>query len=56
MWVEDGRFVRPIAEMNLAGNHLTFWRQLAELGNDPFITSSNRAPSMRFNAVQFSGV
>lgn len=41
--------------MNLAGNHLEFWKRLIELGNDPFLSSSNRRPSLRFDKVQFSG-
>ena len=54
-WVEGGKVVRPVAEMNLAGNHLAFWKQLAEVGNDPFEHATVRAPSMRFEDVQFSG-
>jgi len=54
-WIEAGRRVRPIAEMNLSANHLTFWRKLLEVGNDPYPYSSNRRPSLRFDAVQFSG-
>jgi len=41
--------------MNLAGNHLSFWKQLRELGNDPYEYSTIRCPSLRFAAVQFSG-
>ncbi len=55
-WVENGELVRPIAEMNLAGNLLTFWQLLEELGNDPFPYSSTRVPSLRFAELQFSGV
>jgi PmbA protein len=55
LWVENGRAVKAISEMNLAGNHLTFWKKLAELGNDPFPYSSVRVPSLRFTPVQFSG-
>lgn len=54
-WVEGGKIVAPVAEMNLAGNHLEFWKHLLELGNDPFLYSSNRRPSLRFDKVQFSG-
>jgi len=54
-WVEGGKIVAPVAEMNLAGNHLEFWNRLLELGNDPFLYSSNRRPSLRFDKVQFSG-
>jgi len=55
-WVENGELVRPIAEMNLAGNHVTLWKLLAELGNDPYPYSSTRVPSLRFTELQFSGV
>jgi len=55
MWVEGGRPVRGISEMNLSGNHLEFWKGLLELGSDPFYDVW-RTPSMRFGPVQFSGV
>jgi PmbA protein len=55
-WVENGELVHPIAEMNLAGNHLTLWKLLAELGNDPYLYSATRVPSLRFTELQFSGV
>jgi PmbA protein len=55
-WVENGKIARPLAEMNLAGNHLSFWQRLVETGNDPRIYSSWRTPSMRFDEVQFSGL
>jgi PmbA protein len=55
-WVENGELVHPVAEMNIAGNHLTYWKLLAELGNDPYLNSPIRVPSLRFNALQFSGV
>ncbi len=54
-WIEDGKPVRPISGMNLAGSHLGLWKQLRELGNDPNVYSSIRCPSLRFDAVQFSG-
>jgi len=54
-WVEGGRIVRPVSEMNLAGNHLSFWQHLSELGSDPYPYSSMRCPSLRFEPVQFSG-
>jgi PmbA protein len=55
-WVEQGKLVHPVSEMNLSGNHLRFWKKLVELGSDPFHYSSNRIPSLRFDKVQFSGV
>lgn len=55
LWVENGRPVRAVSEMNLSGNHLQFWRALLELGADPFVHSGWRTPSLRFAPVQFSG-
>lgn len=55
MWVEGGVFVRPLSEMNLAGNLLDAWGLLVETGNDPNPYSSVRVPSLRFDALQFSG-
>ena len=56
MWIENGKPVRPVSEMNLAGNHLTTWKKLAELGSDVNKYSSTRSPSLRLDPVQFSGV
>ncbi len=53
--VENGKIVHPVSEMNMAGNHLEFWKNLAEVGNDPWTYSSHRAPSLRFKDVQCSG-
>ncbi len=55
LWVENGRPVRAVSEMNLSGNHLEFWKALLELGADPTPYSSWRTPSLRFAPVQFSG-
>ncbi|MBW2263004.1 MAG: TldD/PmbA family protein [Deltaproteobacteria bacterium] len=53
--LEKGKRVQPISEMNVAGNHLTFWKSLAEVGSDPWKHSSNMTPTLRFEAVQCSG-
>jgi len=47
---------QPLAEMNIAGNHLKFWQQLAEAANDPWPYSSWRMPSLVFTDVVVSGV
>ena len=41
--------------MNLSGNALELWSRLLELGNDPYLYSSMRCPSLRFDKLQFSG-
>jgi len=53
--VEKGRIVHPVSEMNIAGNHLSFWNDLREVGSDPWPHSSNRAPTLLFSGVQCSG-
>jgi len=55
-YIEDGRIVRPINEMNVSGNYGELWNQLVEMGNDPYILSGNRRPSMYFKDVQFAGL
>jgi PmbA protein len=54
--IEDGRTVMPVNEMNLAGNTGDLFSRLAEVGNDPYLQSSLRSPSLRFEGVQFSGI
>ncbi len=55
-YVENGKRVKPVNEMNIAGNLTEVLNQLVEMGNDPWIYSSWRRPSMYFRDVQFSGV
>ncbi len=53
---EKGEPVQAVAEMNIAGNHLEFWKGLVEAANDPWIYSSWRTPSLVFKDVVVSGV
>jgi len=53
---ENGVRSQPLAEMNIAGNHLKFWHQLAEVANDPWPYSSWRTPSLVFSDVVVAGV
>jgi PmbA protein len=53
--VENGEIVHPVNEMNISGNGKDFFNQLEEMGNDPYMYSSYRIPSMLFNEVNFSG-
>jgi PmbA protein len=53
--VKMGKIVHPVSEMNISGNILTIWKNLVEVGNDPWIYSSNRAPTLCFRKVQCSG-
>jgi PmbA protein len=54
--IEDGKTVRPVNEMNISGNMKEFWNQLSEVGNDPYMYSSRRIPSLAFEGVNFSGL
>jgi PmbA protein len=53
---ENGTAVQPISEMNLAGNHLTFWSKLVEAADDPWLHNEWRIPSLVFRDVVVSGV
>ena len=43
--VRNGEIAEPVAEMNLSGNHLEFWKKLVAIGNDPFPYSAMRSPT-----------
>ncbi len=55
-YVEDGKIVKPIYEMNVSGNVTGLWNKLVEVGNDPYTFSAWRRPSMYFSDINFSGV
>ena len=40
---------------SLSGNHLELWKHLAAVGNDPFVASSMRTPTLVFDGVQVAG-
>lgn len=54
--VENGVIGAPIGEMNVTGNLVTLFAQLQEVGNDPWPYSAIAAPTLVFDAVDFSGV
>jgi len=56
MFIENGKMVKPVYEMNISGNMKDFLNQLIEIGNDPEIYSGWRTPTLRFKDVQFSGI
>ncbi len=53
---EKGRFVQNVAEMNIADNHLKFWKKLVEVANDPWQYSQARLPSLVFEGVVVAGI
>ncbi|MGE5432603.1 MAG: TldD/PmbA family protein [Syntrophomonadaceae bacterium] len=54
--IENGEIVKPINEMNISGNAKEFWKNLAEIGNDPYPYRSMKIPAMAFTGVNFSGL
>ncbi len=54
--IRGGRIAEPVAEMNVAGNHLELWQRLVAVGNDPFPYSALRTPTLVFEGVQFAGL
>jgi PmbA protein len=56
MLVEKGEIVKPVNEMNISGNIGDLLKRLVAVGNDPYPYSSVRIPSLRFEAVNFSGI
>jgi PmbA protein len=55
-FVQDGKIVHPVNEMNIAGNMNSFWFNLAETGNDVLENQSIRIPSMLFENIDLSGL
>lgn len=54
--VENGKLIKPVAEMNITGNMLNLWSSIGEVGNDVKDDSSWRCPSILFKDVDFSGL
>ena len=55
-FIQDGKIVHPVNEMNISGNMNQFWFNLAELGNDIREGESIKIPSMYFKDVDLSGI
>ena len=53
--VRNGAIAEPVAEMNLSGNHLEFWKKIVAVGNDPFAYSPLRTPTLVFDGVSIAG-
>ena len=54
--IRGGKIAEPVAEMNISGNHLEFWKKIGAVGNDPFPYSPMNAPTLVFEGVSFAGV
>ncbi|MCE5345791.1 MAG: TldD/PmbA family protein [Bacteroidales bacterium] len=55
-FIENGKIVHPVNEMNISGNMNHFWLNLVETGNDVLENDSIKTPSMMFDNIDFSGI
>ncbi|MBN2339977.1 MAG: TldD/PmbA family protein [Deltaproteobacteria bacterium] len=53
--IETGELTDAVSELNISGNHKELWKKLAQVGNDPWMYSATRVPSLMFDEIQFSG-
>jgi PmbA protein len=53
--IRNGKLAEPIGEMNISGSHLDVWKRLVAVGNDPFLYTASRTPSLVFDAIQLAG-
>jgi PmbA protein len=54
--IENGHLTVSISEMNVTGNMLDLWNNVAEVGNDPRLNNAYHIPSLLFSDVDFSGL
>jgi len=54
--IKNGRMVQPVNEMNISGNMLELFENLAEICNDPYPYSTVKCPSLVFTDVHVSGL
>jgi len=55
-YIQNGELKHPVAEMNISGNMQELLANILELGNDPYIYSSYRTPSILIDNVDFAGL
>ena len=53
--IVGGRLAEPISEMNLAGNQRDLWQRLVAVGDDPWLYSSLRTPTLVFEKLDVAG-
>jgi len=55
-YVENGKIIHPVNEMNITGNMNQVFFNLVETGNDPRKGRSFMIPSLLFDNIDFSGI
>lgn len=53
--IENGQLTEPLGELNITGNHTRLWKRLVAVGDDPWLASSMRTPTLVFEGVHVSG-
>jgi len=53
--IKNGRIGAPVDEMNVTGDLETLFGSLVSVGNDPWLYSTTRSPTLVFEKVHFSG-
>jgi PmbA protein len=54
--IENGQLSHPVAEMNITGNMLQLWNNLADVGNDARPNTHRSIPTLMFYNTDFSGI
>ncbi|MBU1221242.1 TldD/PmbA family protein [Myxococcota bacterium] len=52
---EDGKLSKPLIEMNISGNHSSFWTNLTDTSNDVYLLSRYRTPSLLLKNITIAG-
>jgi len=55
-YIEDGKVIHPVNEMNITGNMNDFWFGLSEVGNDFTGNGSVQIPSLMISNAELSGI
>ena len=55
-YFENGEILFPVREMNISGNIVSLWRNLAMVGNDARTCSRWLIPSLAFENTDFTGI
>lgn len=53
--IKNGKIGAPVDEMNVTGDLETLFASLVAVGNDPWLYSTTRSPTLVFENVHFSG-
>lgn len=55
LWIRDGEFAEPIAEMTIAGNLMDFMKKITEIGNKFYYKSTINSPMLKLEDIVLAG-